>query len=71
MRGSTISYKWLFVTELTKYVAKFFSTFDLSTPIGIFPVMSSARTTPKLYTSLFYVSWLVLKYSGSKYPSVP
>nr|CAB3459511.1 unnamed protein product [Digitaria exilis] len=35
------------------------------------PVRSSSTTTAKLYTSLLLVSWLVSRYSGSRYPKVP
>ncbi|KAG0521928.1 hypothetical protein BDA96_08G203900 [Sorghum bicolor] len=35
------------------------------------PVTSSSSTTPKLYTSLFSVTFHVYAYSGAMYPSVP
>ena len=47
------------------------SLISLFASIGCLPVMSSTSNTPKEYTSLFSVSWYVLRYSGSKYPAVP
>uniref|UniRef100_A0A0E0PTC7 Uncharacterized protein n=1 Tax=Oryza rufipogon TaxID=4529 RepID=A0A0E0PTC7_ORYRU len=70
-----------------KLVSKMFSTLLLYRPqerscealevaiaivaIAFFPVISSSSTTPKLYTSLFSVSFLSCRYSGSRYPRVP
>ncbi|WVZ86526.1 hypothetical protein U9M48_033288 [Paspalum notatum var. saurae] len=48
------------------------SSSSFSTGTNAFlPVRSSSTTTAKLYTSLLLVSWLVSRYSGSRYPRVP
>ena len=70
-RSSRISNRWFSFFEWRKYVVKLLSTSDLVEETSFSPVKSSTRTTPKLYTSLFSMNWLVWKYSGSKYPKVP
>uniref|UniRef100_A0A7C9A398 Uncharacterized protein n=1 Tax=Opuntia streptacantha TaxID=393608 RepID=A0A7C9A398_OPUST len=37
---------------------------------GVLPVSNSSRTTPKLYTSDFWVIFLVSIVSGARYPAV-
>ena len=53
---STMSNRRFSSIETTKYEAKLLTSLDHTEDIGFCPVKSSTRTTPKLYTSLFFVN---------------